>query len=174
MRRGPRSPPGPHQSTWPSRPNPPFGLGKDRPFGVCGRALPGATIRSSLSRAPRLPPSKGGPTFLVPQPRRGCLLRTSRGGAFPEVPMQVSAGSGTARCPETSPPTISFERRSQHRVALNQGTDDVAATALEEGLSWATAAEGPRPSGRGPSFFRRLQVFVWRARQDSNLRPPDS
>jgi hypothetical protein len=54
------------QSHVPSRPNPPFGLGKDHPFGVCGRGLLGTTIGTGSSRAPPQPPPRdGGSAFLL-------------------------------------------------------------------------------------------------------------
>jgi hypothetical protein len=64
VRRGPRyPPPGPHQY--------PAWVRQTHSFGVCGRPRLGTTITLLLSRAPRLPlpPSLGGPAFLLASPR---------------------------------------------------------------------------------------------------------
>lgn len=67
---GPRTH-GPHQTLirahYPSWLKPPYGLDKDRPSAVCAGALLGTTI--CLKPGASIPPSLGGPAFLLASPR---------------------------------------------------------------------------------------------------------
>lgn len=113
--RGPRrAAPGPLQarikSHVPSRRNTPFGLGKDHPFAVCGRGLPGATIGTGSGRARHYFPLQGTAARLFRAPYRKVNALdqrnrfTDRGrcghDALPVEVLPVVGGKKIAHCPE--------------------------------------------------------------------------
>ena len=90
--------PGPLQarieSRAPSRPHPPLGPGKDRPFGVCGRGLPGATIGTGLGRACHFFPLQGTAArlsywLLRPGPPFALMHRSAWKGSSPKFACSI-------------------------------------------------------------------------------------